>query len=78
MQAFFPEVKKYSRCFPIDFLVRNQDVLTKETIIQVDDQFFEMFSFPFIRGDAAAAFVDERGLVLTQSAARRLCGHRHA
>lgn len=74
MMSHFPEVKHATRCFPLEFQVRNRGVLTWETITQVDADFLSMFSFPVVQGGVTAALTGEQGLVLTRAAARRLFG----
>ncbi len=39
-----------------------------------DPSFFEMFSFPFVQGDAKTALIEDRSIVLTESAARKIFG----
>jgi ABC-type antimicrobial peptide transport system permease subunit len=50
------------------------DITLKKTGRTVSEQFFNMFSWKFIRGNAATALPDAYAIVLTQSAAKALFG----
>ncbi|RYF48345.1 MAG: ABC transporter permease, partial [Cytophagaceae bacterium] len=44
----------------------------------VDNSFLHMFSFQFVRGDAASAFKELNSIVLTETAAKKLFGNEEA
>ncbi len=43
----------------------------------VDDSFFQVFSFPFLHGDAATALNDQNGLVISEKVAKRFFGEEN-
>ncbi|QEC74464.1 ABC transporter permease [Mucilaginibacter ginsenosidivorax] len=51
------------------------NVKLNKTGYQVSDQFFKMFSWKFIRGDAKTPINDPRSIVITQSAAKAFFGN---
>ncbi|NND70856.1 MAG: FtsX-like permease family protein [Rhodothermales bacterium] len=46
----------------------------RQLLVEVDQPFFEMFSFPFVAGDPESALVDRSGMVVTTEAASTLFG----
>ena len=47
-------------------------------VLLARDNFFEFFGFPLLEGDPATVLKDDYGVVLTESAARRLFGNKEA
>jgi putative ABC transport system permease protein len=78
MQREIPEVVKIARVFPSwggIWLVKYSDKkLTEERVCRVDSSFFEVFTFPFIKGDAKNAFKDGKSVVITESIAKKYFG----
>jgi putative ABC transport system permease protein len=72
----FPEVLKSTRFGTWQRrLVTNGDKSFTETgYMHADPDFFEMFSFPFVKGDAKTAFSIPNSVVLAESAARKYFG----
>ncbi|MBE7170862.1 MAG: ABC transporter permease [Williamsia sp.] len=57
------------------YLVKYGDKkITEEKIYGVDSSFFDVFTFPFVAGDAKHTFRNPDFIVLTETAARRLFG----
>ena len=73
LEAEMPEVELASknRIYPV--VVRYEDRELTLAQGQVDDQFFELFHFPFLAGDASALLRPYR-VAITKSAAERLFG----
>ncbi len=76
LKEYFPEVKRYVRVFPQEFIVKMGDLLEEQEITMVDAEFFEMFSFPLVRGHAASVLSDYSSIVLSESYARKYFGSR--
>src|SRR5215212_10225114 len=68
MQKEFPEVASITRVRPNwgrSYLVKYGDKkLTEEKIYGVDSSFFDVFSFPFIQGNAKNAFRDVNSILV--------------
>ena len=74
LAADFPEVEEAVRLLTFDDLVRRGERQFRERIHLADSAFFEVFSFPLLRGDAATALDDPNGIVLTEAMARKYFG----
>ncbi|TSD66918.1 FtsX-like permease family protein [Inquilinus sp. KBS0705] len=55
-------------------LVEVGNTKLKKDLYQVSDQFFKMFSWKFVKGNAATALADPKSIVITQSAAKSFFG----
>src|SRR4051794_32183708 len=51
--------------------------ITEEKLFGVDSSFFDVFTFPFIYGNAKTAFKDVNSIVLTQTAAKKFFGNEN-
>ncbi|MEX6686516.1 ABC transporter permease [Danxiaibacter flavus] len=70
-----PQVKRaavVTHRYPTVFT--NGDVMLKKDGYTVSEHFFDMFTWKFIKGNAASALTDPSSIVLTQSTARALFG----
>jgi putative ABC transport system permease protein len=74
LKEYFPEVKRYVRVFPQEFIVKIGDLVEEQEIIMADAEFFEMFSFPLTQGYAASALSDYSSIVLSESCANKYFG----
>src|SRR5215218_3495638 len=78
MKSEFPEVVSVTRIRPNwgrSYLVKYGDKkIMEEKIYGVDSSFFDVFSFPFVQGNAKDAFHDVNSILLTQAAAKRHFG----
>ena len=72
----FPEVLKATRIDDwSDVLVRvGEKTFLEKKVHWTDPQTFEIFSFPFVRGDAASALRDPFSILVSERAAGRLFG----
>ena len=78
MQREIPEVAHATRVFPnwgANFLIKyGEKKIMEEKLCRVDSSFFDVFSFPFIHGNATDVFKDLNSIVITESAAKRYFG----
>jgi putative ABC transport system permease protein len=70
----FPEILKGSWYGVIPLLARYEQKSFFEKAALVGDEFLEMFTFPFVEGNAEYAFKDLNSVVLTEQAAARYFG----
>lgn len=71
----FPEVEDGVRIFPVNTTIGVDDKLFLEKqFVYATDQFFTVFSFKLLRGDAHQVLAKPNQLVLTRSAAKKYFG----
>ena len=79
MQREIPEVTKITRVFPTwgnTWLVNyGNKKITEDKFFRVDSSFFDVFTFPFVKGNAGTALKDVNSIVITESAAKRYFGN---
>jgi ABC-type antimicrobial peptide transport system permease subunit len=79
LQREIPEVEHITRVFPAwgrNFLFKYADKkITEEKLYRVDSSFFDVFTFPFIKGNAKDAFKELNSIIITESAAKRYFGN---
>ncbi|MFL5771674.1 MAG: ABC transporter permease, partial [Flavisolibacter sp.] len=82
IQKQVPEISSITRVYPpwgVNWLVTYGDKkITEEKIFRVDSSFFDVFTFPFVKGNAKNAFKDVNSIVLTESTAERYFGKQDA
>ncbi len=76
LKADLPDVERFARLQGADetFLVRTPNGVVEEQACFVDPAFFEMFSFPFLYGNASSALTAPGNVVLTEKMALKLFG----
>jgi putative ABC transport system permease protein len=78
MQKDIPEVATTTRVFPgwgANFLIKYGDKkINEDKLYRVDSSFFDVFTFPFVHGNAKDAFKEVQSIVLTESSAKRYFG----
>jgi len=78
IQTEMPEVASITRVRPNwgrSYLIKyGNKKLNEEKIYGVDSSFFDVFTFPFIEGNAKTAFKDVNSIVLTESSAKKIFG----
>jgi len=78
MQKDIPEVEHITRVFPgwgNKFLIQYGDrKFLEEKLFRIDSSFFDVFTFPFIKGDQQTAFKEINSIVITQSTALKYFG----
>ena len=72
--AEIPEVEQAVRFFDQTLLVRRGEVTFEEGLVFADPSIFDIFTFPFQRGDPATALADLNSIVLSETAARKYFG----
>ena len=79
MQREMPEVASITRIHPNwgrSYLIKyGNKKITEEKLYGVDSSFFDVFTFPFIYGNAKTAFREINSIVLTQTAAKKFFGN---
>lgn len=79
MQKKIPEVAVVTRIRPnwgTTYLIRIGDkIIQEEKVYRVDSSFFDVFTFPFIKGDPKTALKDVSSLILTESASKKFFGN---
>lgn len=71
----FPEITAASRYRPDDMVVRYQDKAYTEThFLTVDPSFFEIFSFPFLKGNPADSLTNPNSIVIRDTMAKKYFG----
>src|SRR4029079_17082846 len=61
------------------FLIKYGDKkINEQKLLRVDSSFFDVFSFPFIKGDPKNAFKQLNSIILTETAAKRYFGDEDA
>ncbi len=66
-------VGSFCRTFNIQSVFRyNENLLNSQHCFYADSSFFTMFSFPLLRGDPKKVLNDKRGVVVSESFAKRL------
>src|SRR6266487_4748453 len=78
IQKEIPGIEHVTRVFPgwgNNRLVTYKDKhIYEEKIFRVDSSFFDVFTFPFVKGNAKNAFKEVNSIMLTQTAARKYFG----
>ena len=67
----FPEVKAFTRIFHVTDFIKYKDAQFKEDLAFADSNFLELFSIPFIAGDAATALVEPNSIVISKRFAEK-------
>ena len=75
-----PEVEKTARLYSGDMPIFNfnNNLSYEKSCAYVDDEWFKMFHYNFIQGNAAAFANDENSIILTASEAKKYFGNRNA
>lgn len=78
MQKEIPEVLHVTRVFPNwgdNFLIKYGDKkIIEEKLYRVDSSFFDVFTFPFVQGNAKNVFKEINSIVITESVAKKYFG----
>ena len=72
LEQDFPEVEKAVRVITLD--VRLEEKKFEMGVCVADPELFEIFDFPFARGNLETAFPNPNAIAITESAAKRLFG----
>jgi putative ABC transport system permease protein len=78
IQKEIPGIEHVTRIFPSwgnNYLITYKDKhIYDEKLFRVDSSFFDVFTFPFIQGNAKNAFKEINSIVLTQTTAKKYFG----
>lgn len=76
MQEEFLEVKDFVRAYGMDDAVlrMNEESFRASRVYAVDNNFFELFNYPLIKGNTQTALTNPLEMVLTESAAMKYFG----
>ncbi|HEX8331995.1 MAG TPA: ABC transporter permease, partial [Segetibacter sp.] len=81
MQREIPEVASITRIRPNwgrSYLIKYKEKkVAEEKLYGVDSSFFNVFTFPFVAGNAKDALKNSTSIVVTQTAAKRLFGNEN-
>ncbi|HEX5154424.1 MAG TPA: ABC transporter permease [Parafilimonas sp.] len=79
IQKEIPGIEHVTRVFPGwggNFLFTYKDKhIYEQNLYRVDSSFFDVFTFPFVKGDAKNAFKHVNSIILTQSTAKKYFGN---
>ena len=84
LQAAFPEIEAYTRIYrPGNTVVRYEgaqaeNYFTENSILAVDSNFLQMFSYEIIEGDPASCLRNPNSIVITEQMAKKYFGNAHA
>lgn len=77
IQSTLPEVECVTRFLDDDFTFGYEEKLfTERNIRYIDPSFFRIFSFPIVKGDPEAAFLDPYSIILTASMVEKYFGNK--
>jgi len=78
LQRDLPEVAYTTRLFPNwgrKYLIQYNDNRSyEEGVVRIDSSFFDVFSFPFVKGEKKTATANPNFIILTESTAKRIFG----
>jgi putative ABC transport system permease protein len=79
IQKDIPEVAYTARIFPNwgrKYLLKYNDISSyEERVLRIDSSFFDVFTFPFVKGDKETAVDNPNFILLTESTAKRYFGN---
>jgi ABC-type antimicrobial peptide transport system permease subunit len=68
----YPEIAQLTRFSPKRYSLRSGDLAITENGALVDREFFDMFTFPFLKGDIGENFDASRSMVITERLANKI------
>ncbi len=74
LKEAYPEISETCRIFDDTDYIKSGQFLSEERQYYVDDNFFELFSFPFLTGNPSSALSSPNQAVLSHSLAKRIFG----
>jgi len=79
IQKDLPEVAYTTRLFPNwgrKYLIQYDDNRSyEEGVVRIDSSFFDVFSFPFVKGEKKTSTANPNFIILTESTAKRIFGN---
>jgi putative ABC transport system permease protein len=79
MQNEIPEIEKVTRVFPSwggKYLIQSgEKKFLEERVFRVDSSFFDVFTFPLVRGEVKSVFKELNSVVITESISSKYFGN---
>jgi len=77
LKSEYPEIENATKCFPsLHCPLKYENEIFYATGYVGEPSFFEIFSFPFIKGDPASALTNPNSIVLTEETAQKYFGDK--
>ncbi|MGZ5133824.1 MAG: ABC transporter permease [Flavitalea sp.] len=80
IQKDLPEIAQTTRLFPSwgrRYVLQIGDKkMNEQGLMRVDSNFFEVFTFPFVKGNKQTAFREIRSIILTESSSKKYFGEQ--
>jgi putative ABC transport system permease protein len=76
--AKIPEIQKFVRFLPAQADVKTGPDIQSQAVCFVDADFFSVFSFPLLSGDAKSVFTEPNSVVITEDMAKKYFGSSNA
>ncbi|MDP9079096.1 MAG: ABC transporter permease [Bacteroidota bacterium] len=73
-----PEIEEFTRVNPKDVVIKRDNNVFSEQVTWVDRNFFSVFTFPLIYGDAKTVLNDQHSMVLSEDCALKYFGTTQA
>ena len=81
LQKDLPEIAQATRLFPSwgrRYVLQIGDKkMNEQGVIRVDSNFFEVFNFPFLKGNKQTAFKEPRFIILTETSSKKYFGEEN-
>lgn len=74
LESAFPEVEKAVRFWPHDARIRYGEKEFWNRVYMVEPEFFDVFDFPFVKGNKETAFLASDPVLITESVAKQIFG----
>jgi putative ABC transport system permease protein len=76
-KAAVPEIKEINRVRDEDVIIKTENQSYEEKMLWVDNNFFEMFSFPLVQGAKKNVLSDLHSIVITEPYAKKFFGDQN-
>jgi putative ABC transport system permease protein len=78
LKELYPEIREIVRYGEVEALLRNENIVFKESVTYVDASFFEVFSFQLPEGNPSTALSGKNNVILTPAIAQKYFGDEHS
>lgn len=75
MKYTFPAVQAFTRMYHVTDYVKYKEAQFKEDLAFADSNFLDVFSIPFVAGDAKTALVEPHSIVISKKLAKKYFGN---
>lgn len=76
VNEFFPDVISCVRTWPLGFIVKRENVSEDVQVYFADADFFKMFTFPLLKGEASSVLSRPNSAVLSETYAKKFFGDK--